>query len=165
MQPAWDLFAKQQPFVATGLEYSLPWHQVLSNTPFLLRFIYTMVTDKRLTRTAAYVQQILGGVQAPGTPNMWATKPEWSKIRLLVNSRKETEFPLLDMNDPARHAHTLTACGPIVMTAPSIQEAGAVDPGGWPRAGRVAGRRWARGVHLPGDAFSHDGEARSARRH
>lgn len=119
VQPAWDVFTKY-PFAASGLEYPLPWYQVLRNIMFILRFIYVMATYKRGAEIAAYVKQVLG-VEALGATEMWVPKPEWGKPRLLANSRKETDFPL-DYS-PARHRHTLTACGPIIMAAPPIEEA------------------------------------------
>ncbi len=118
-QPVWNLFFKQ-PFSASGLEYPLPWSQVLRNIIFILWFLYQAITNKRNVQVREYVKQVLD-VEALDTRDIWVPKPEWGKIRLLLNSQEETDFPL-DFS-PSRHRHAITGCGLIVMASPPIEEA------------------------------------------
>ncbi|RDL35832.1 uncharacterized protein BP5553_06444 [Venustampulla echinocandica] len=104
------------PFSGSGHNYPVPWHLIPKNILYFIWLIVAVIFDSHARSVRRYVKATLD-VEAYSLMDIF--RPRWKDMRMLVNSRPETDLPL-DVS-PHLHLHRLTFCGPIVMDVLSVR--------------------------------------------
>jgi hypothetical protein len=101
----------------SGLGYPVPWHLIPMNIMYYIWLIIAVIFDGHTRSVKSYVRATLD-VETYTLMDIF--RPRSKGMRMLVNSRPETDLPM-DAS-PHLHLHQLTFCGPIIMDGPSVQK-------------------------------------------
>ncbi|KPM41311.1 hypothetical protein AK830_g5239 [Neonectria ditissima] len=126
LEPPKNLIAKW-PITGAAMLMPIPWYLVPLNFYFLLRLIFTLVTDKHVPAQVASIRAKTGLPELDVSTFASIVQDGLKNIdAVLLSSRLEVDFPTLDLaNAPRAYMDKLVGCGPILRAAAPLAESDA----------------------------------------
>ncbi|KAH8733456.1 hypothetical protein BGZ61DRAFT_160072 [Ilyonectria robusta] len=123
LEPPQNLIAKW-PITGAAMLMPIPWYLIPLNFYFLLRLIFTLVTDKHMPAKIAAIRTLTGLPELDVSTFASIVQDGLKGIdHVLLSSRLEVDFPSLDLaNAPRAYMDKLIGCGPILRAAPPLTE-------------------------------------------
>ncbi|KAK7421821.1 hypothetical protein QQX98_002037 [Neonectria punicea] len=126
LEPPKNLITKW-PITGAAMLMPIPWYLIPLNFYFLLRLIFTLVTDKHVPDQVASIRAKTGLPELEVSTFATIVQDGLKDIDfVLLSSRLEVDFPTLDLaNVPRAYMGKLIGCGPILRAAAPLAESDA----------------------------------------